>query len=206
MTNANLLLHPVRMRILQTLVGSEPLTTAQLRDRLPDIAPATMYRHIATLTKAEVLEVVSEKRVRGTVERSYQVRQERVLVGEEARKTMTREDHQQAFTTFSAAVMSDFDRYLADDEADPPADNVVYRQGAVWLTDDDFASLVDEIEAAVAARADSTPGEGRTRHIFSYVIVPDAASGKGPGRESGKSGKESDSDGGGDGSSDGDEG
>jgi hypothetical protein len=50
---------------------------------------------------------------------------------------------------------------------------VVYRQGTVWLTDDEFASLVEEMEAAAAARAARTPGDGRNRHIFSFVVVPD---------------------------------
>ncbi|MEK8107241.1 hypothetical protein NKG94_22585 [Micromonospora sp. M12] len=35
-----------------------------------------MYRHIAVLAEAGVLEVVDERRVRGTVERSYRVRQD----------------------------------------------------------------------------------------------------------------------------------
>lgn len=173
MATANLLLHPVRMRILQTLIGSEPLTTAQLRDHLPDIAPATMYRHIATLTRAEVLEVASEKRVRGTTERSYQVRREKALVDEDARTTMNREDHRQAFTAFSGALMADFDRYLARDDAEPATDGVAYRQGAVWLTDEEFTALIEEIQDAVAARADSIPGDGRTRHILSFAVVPD---------------------------------
>lgn len=173
MTNADLLLHPVRLRILQTLLGSEPLTTAQLRERLPDIAPATMYRHIAALVNANVLEVVDEKRVRGTVERSYRVRQDRAVVGEEAREKMTREDHRQAFTTYAAALMTDFDRYLDHADADPPADGVLYQQSVVWLTEEEFTALVEEIQASIAARADKDRGDGLTRHILSLVIVPD---------------------------------
>lgn len=80
MATADLLLHPVRMRILQALFDADPLTTAQLRDRLPDIPAATMYRHIAVLADAGVLEVVDEKRVRGTVERSYRVRKEQAVI------------------------------------------------------------------------------------------------------------------------------
>ncbi|PSK95457.1 helix-turn-helix protein [Murinocardiopsis flavida] len=173
MATANLLLHPVRMRIMQTLLGAEPLTTAQLRERLPDIAPATMYRHIAVLADAEVLEVVGEKRVRGTIERSYQVRQERALVGEDDRTTMTRDDHRQAVTAFSGTLLADFGRYLARDDADPAADGLVYRQGAAWLTSEEFAELVEEFERAVTTRAASTPDDGRTRHIVSFAVVPD---------------------------------
>ncbi|MEV1172618.1 hypothetical protein [Nonomuraea sp. NPDC049784] len=41
------------------------------------------------------------------------------------------------------------------------------------LTNDEFASLIEEIEASVAARTGHEPGDGRTRHILSLVVVPD---------------------------------
>ncbi|RCG13963.1 ArsR family transcriptional regulator [Streptomyces diacarni] len=175
MANANELIHPVRMRILQTLLGADELTTAQLRDRLPDVASATMYRHVAALAQAGVIEVVSERPVRGTVERSYRVRQEQALVDSDTRDAMGTEDHRRAFTVFSAAVMGDFERYLSREDAEPAQENVLYRQGAVWVTDEEFASLVDEIEAAVARRTHTTPGDGRARHLLSLVFVPDKA-------------------------------
>jgi len=178
MATADLLLHPVRMRILQTLFDADPMTTAQLRDRLPDIAPATMYRHIAVLADAGVLAVVDERRVRGTVERSYRVVPEQAVVDPAARAAMTREDHQRAFTTFAASLMTDFARYLASEDADPIADGVVYRQAAVWLTDDEFAAMIEEIERTVLARIGPTGGEGRTRRIVSLVVVPDKPASK----------------------------
>ncbi|MGK4909106.1 helix-turn-helix domain-containing protein [Streptomyces albus] len=175
MATANLLLHPVRMRILQTLVGAGELTTAQLRERLPDVSPATMYRHVATLTKAGIIEVVQERPVRGTVERSYRVRQDEALVDEEARAAMTKEDHRQAVTVFTGALMDGFERYLSRDDADPPREGVLYRQGAVWATPGEFAELVEELEALVARRTAHTPGDGRIRHIISLALVPDKA-------------------------------
>ena len=175
MATANLLLHPVRMRILQTLVGAGELTTAQLRDRLPDVSPASMYRHVATLTQAGILEVVHERRVRGTVERSYRVRQDEALVDEEARTTMTKEDHRQAFTVFTGAMMADFDRYLAREDTEPAREGVLYRQGAVWATPEEFTDLVEELEAVVARHAAHTPGDGRVRHVISLALVPDKA-------------------------------
>lgn len=173
MATPDLLLHPVRMRILQALHGSDPLTTAQLRDRLPDISPATMYRHVAALADAGVLEVVSEKRVRGTVERSYRMRQEHSLVSPAARAAMTHADHRQAFTVFSASLMADFDRYLTHDDADPVTDGVVYRQAVVCLTDDEFAELIEEVQAAIVARVGNAQDGGRTRRLLSLIAIPD---------------------------------
>jgi DNA-binding transcriptional ArsR family regulator len=173
MATADVLLHPIRMRILQTLFETDPLTTAQLRDRLPDIAAATMYRHIAVLADAGVLEVVDEKRVRGTLERSYRVRQEQAVVDPAARAAMTREDHQRGFTTFAASLMADFDRYLTHEDADPNSDGVVYRQAAVWLTEEEFTAMIEEIENTVVARVGNARDDGRTRRIVSLVVVPD---------------------------------
>ncbi|GAA3581268.1 helix-turn-helix domain-containing protein [Amycolatopsis ultiminotia] len=158
---------------MQTLLGAGELTTAQLRERLPDVSAATMYRQVAALTQAEVLEVVRERPVRGTIERSYRVRQEEALVDENARTTMTKDEHRRAFRVFTGALMSDFDRYVSRDDAEPASEGVLYRQGAVALTDEEFADLVEELEAVVARRTATSPGDGRTRHIISFVVVPD---------------------------------
>ncbi|MEV3949888.1 helix-turn-helix domain-containing protein [Streptomyces halstedii] len=178
MATVNLLLHPVRMRVIQTLVGAGELTTAQLRERLPDVSPATMYRHVATLTQAGILEVVHERPVRGTVERSYRVRQDEALVDEEARAGMTKDDHRQAFTVFTGVMMADLDRYLSREDADPAQEGVLYRQGAVWATPEEFSALAEEWEALVARRTGHAPGDGRVRHIISVALVPDKAAGE----------------------------
>ena len=173
MASADLLLHPVRMRIVQAVFGTDPVTTGQLRERLPDVPPATMYRHVAVLVGAGVLEVVEERRVRGTVERSYRVSQEQGRIDPAARAAMTRDDHRRAFTTFAASLMGDFDRYLTHDDVDPHRDGVVYRQAAVWLSDEEFAAMVAEIEHAVVSRVGNTRDGGRTRRVVSLVVVPD---------------------------------
>ncbi|MEU3647339.1 helix-turn-helix domain-containing protein [Lentzea sp. NPDC034063] len=177
MATADLLLHPVRMRILQALFETDPLTTAQLRERLPDIAPATMYRHIAVLAEGGVLEVADERRVRGTVERSYRVRKEEASVDQDARAAMTREDHLRSYSTFAASLMGDFDRYLAHDGADPHADGVLYQQAAVWLTDEEFAAMNAEIQHAVLSRMGGARDGGRRRRVVSLVVVPDEPKG-----------------------------
>jgi hypothetical protein len=90
---------------------------------------------------------------------------------------MTREDHQRAYATFVASLLTDFDRYLASEDADPIGDGVVYRQAAVWLSDDEFAAMIEEIEKAVVTRIGRTGGQGRTRRIVSLVVVPDKHAG-----------------------------
>ncbi|GIJ47855.1 hypothetical protein Val02_47410 [Virgisporangium aliadipatigenens] len=172
MATADLLLHPVRLRIVQTLLDGRPLTTAQLREELPEIPVATMYRQIAVLVDAEVLDVVDERRVRGTVERTYRLRRERVEIDAAARAAMSTEDHRRAFTVFVGGLLGDFDRYLAGEPADPTADGVTYQQAPVYLTDEEYRAMLAEIQASVTARMGHEPGPGRVRRMVSLVSVP----------------------------------
>lgn len=169
MASLDLLLHPVRLRILQAMLDGHPSTTAQLRERLPDIAPATMYRHVAALAAAGVLEVVEERQVRGTVERTYRVHWDRAEI--DGRAAMTPDDHRRAFTAFTGGLLADFDRYLTGEPADPAADGVTYRQAALWLTDEEMAELIDELRTAITARR-TNHQDGRTRRMISVVAMP----------------------------------
>src|ERR1700761_6113480 len=97
MTTADLLLHPVRLRIVQAFLGDRALTTGDLRAELPDVAPATLYRHVARLVDAGVLAVVAERRVRAATERTYVLRVPAATIGPDELEHMSAEDHRQAF-------------------------------------------------------------------------------------------------------------
>ena len=78
LTAVDVLMHPVRMRIMVALAGQQ-LTAQQLMTLLPDIAQATLYRHLSVLTEQQVLEVVEERPVRGTVDEAHARRRQRHL-------------------------------------------------------------------------------------------------------------------------------
>src|SRR6516165_6373611 len=122
MASADLLLHPVRLRIVKAFLGDRALTTSQLAAELSDVPPGSLYRHIAMLTKAGVLQVVAERRVRGAVERTYTMRllAARIQPGEV--RAMTLDEHAHAFTAYIAGLMADFERYLGSAPADPARD------------------------------------------------------------------------------------
>ena len=67
----NTILHPVRMRIMQSLLGGKELTAQEISNRVSDVPQASLYRHLNSLLEAEVLEVVEENKVRGTMEKVY---------------------------------------------------------------------------------------------------------------------------------------
>ncbi|MGY1618563.1 helix-turn-helix domain-containing protein [Geodermatophilus sp. SYSU D00691] len=174
MATADLLLHPVRLRVVQTFLGGRTLTTADLRAELSDVPAATLYRHVGVLAEAGVLEVVGERRVRGATERSYRLVDRAASPSAAELASLSGEEHRNAFGTFVAGVLADFDRYL-DRAGEPPdltRDGVGYRTVALWQTDEEFSSFVLALRALLLERMAAGPGEGRRRRIVHVVQLP----------------------------------
>ncbi len=173
MPTADLLLHPVRMRVVQAFLGDRTLTTGDLREELPDVPSATLYRHVGLLADGGVLAVVGERKVRGAAERSYRLSSESLLRPVDT-AAMGADDHRRAFATFVGMLLGDFDRYLrrAGDRPDLLRDRVGYRQAAVWVTDEEFDAMIAELAAVLRARLDNRPAAGRRRRLISTVNVP----------------------------------
>jgi hypothetical protein len=175
MATADLLLHPVRLRIVQAFLGDRALTTSDLAAELSDIPAASLYRHVARLVDAGVLAVVAERRVRGAVERTYVLRLSAASVGLDEVATMSADEHRQAFMAFVAGLLGDFDRYLAQGDIDLHRDGVSYRLAGLWLDDAEYAELLRELLRVLQPRLANPPRPGRKRRILGTILLPGEA-------------------------------
>ncbi len=171
-SSAELVLHPVRLRIVQAFMGSPPLTTGQLRERLPDVPAATLYRHVATLVAGGLLESVDERQVRGATERTYALRVENASLSAEEAAAVPADEHRRLFMTFVAGLLGDFDRYLDRGDVDLGRDLVGYRQAVMNLSDDELVDLLDELRTVLTPRLALPEGPGRRRRVFTTIVVP----------------------------------
>ena len=172
MASADLLLHPVRLRVVQAFLGDRVLTTADLHELLPDVPTASLYRHVAVLAEAGLLTVVAERRVRGAAERSYRLVVEAASVTPADAAGMTAEDHGRAFTAFVGALLADFGRWLDRGDVDAGRDGVGYSQAALWLDDEEFAEFLAEVRELVGRRMANRPEGARRRRLLSTVLLP----------------------------------
>jgi DNA-binding transcriptional ArsR family regulator len=172
MKASELVLHPVRLRIAQAFLGGRRLTTAELREELTDVAPATLYRQIGVLVDGGLLEVVDERKVRGTFERTYQLREDAASVSADDAREMSEDEHRRGFLTFVAGLLADYDRYLDGKDVDLGRDLVGYRQIALNLTDEETLALVSELREVIAARVALRPGPDRRRRMLTTILVP----------------------------------
>ena len=172
MDTLDLLLHPVRLRIVYALSGRRVRTTADLCTSLPDVPKTTVYRHVGLLAEGGVLEVADEQRVRGAVERHYRLHRDRATLDPGTGARMSREDHRHGFAAAMAALHAEFNAYLDRPGGDPYADRVGYRQGIFWLSEEEIAAMAAEVRAVFAARAGNQPAPGRSPRLISMIQFP----------------------------------
>jgi DNA-binding transcriptional ArsR family regulator len=171
MDTVDLLLHPVRLRIVHAMSGDRTLTTSELCALLPDVSKATVYRQVGLLAEGGLLDVDGEHRVRGAVERRYRLHRERAVIDASTAASATTADHRRVFAVAMATLMAEFGAYL-DRDPDPAADQVGYRQHAIWLSEDERAELIEGLREVIVTKLRNGPGPGRTRHLISPILFP----------------------------------
>lgn len=169
---AKLILHPVRLRIIQTLAG-RALTAGQIAAALPDVAQATLYRHLGTLVKGGVLTIAAEHSVRGTVEKVYALAApDAGHLGAEDAARLAPDEHFRLFTAFLCTLLGDFARYIQTPGADLAADSVGYHQYALYLDDAEMQAFLAELSRLLLPLTQHLPGAGRRRRLLNLILLP----------------------------------
>ncbi len=132
----------------------------------------SLYRHVGLLTSAGLLKVVSERRARGAVERTYtlQVLAARMGPGEISSKKPG--EDRRAFMAFVGGLLDDFDRYLAAGRPDFLRDGVSFGGSRVWLSDAEYREFLHDVRALMQPRLANSATQGRRRRMLSSIFMP----------------------------------
>ncbi len=177
-TKENLLLHPVRMRILLAAAGRQ-VTAQQLADELPDIPQATLYRNINILAAAGILCVVRERRVHNTLEKTYALEPKGAFLTLEDMKNARPEDHIRLFTQFLGQLEGYFVRYIRQGDVDLSRDHLAFQAFPIYLSEAETQSVGRALNDALMPYAKNEPSPERRRYILGVIALPDVAGKKG---------------------------
>lgn len=172
-SKVNFLLHPIRMRIMQCLLGGKELTAQEISQKVTDVPQATLYRHLNKLVEAEILEVVKENRVRGTVEKVYALSNQLQSVTAEEIKKASRQDHLHFFFSFLTNLLGDYEKYLQQKNIDLEKDGVSYRQASLYLSDEELIELLNEIRKTILKAVENEPAPDRKLRKISTIVIPE---------------------------------
>lgn len=161
--------NPVRIQVMQYLQTHGEATTRQISEAITDVPAPTLYRHINTLLREEVLIVKEERKVRGSLERLLAINVEKMA------KTVNSSISETAYQFLMELYMK-FEKYSRKEDADPQKDRFSLRTRVFTLTDKSFDSFMQEI-GEVMEKYQKAEENGKLRSI-SFISAPTEEEGK----------------------------
>lgn len=166
---SDLIVHPVRSRILVLLMGRR-LLTQEIAAMLPDVPKPSLYRHLQKMVEGGVLRVVEERPVRGAAEKLFEVAEG---AGEIPREELnTKAGRQKAFATFIGVLTARFRALLEHERFDPERDGIGSMALPVWLSRSDLPEFNAGLLTYIRGwEREPTPDRGRV--VVSLISFPD---------------------------------
>lgn len=175
MKKVDLILHPVRFRIIQIIDGNS-LTTQEIADEMTDIPKSSIYRQLKILLNGDMIEVAETRLVNGIQEKTYKLSQKPYL-GAGDMAVLSGEEHIHYFTIYIMNVLREFSDYVQRTETekgsiDMLSDRVGYTEVSVYANHAELDVLQGELNAAIMKLMKNEAGNGRSRHKFAIITHP----------------------------------
>ena len=133
------MLNTVRMRIIQETAKYENITASKLCEKISDVPRTTLYRHINILLDCNLLTVVYEKKIRGSLERTL------ALNVAEIKKHNTIENASQNALSFLMGKYSALHSYFTGENPDPGKDKIFLNNTVMMMDDGEFDQFLSEL-------------------------------------------------------------
>lgn len=162
----DIIMNPTRNRIIQYLVTHKQATTSEIAVQLRDVSKATLYRHISILEKNRVLLVIEEHKIRGTIEKVYTLNQELINRTGNAINAKTN------IWNMALNLYRDFDVYFSKPDAKPIADRILFDSVSLTLSDEEFDSLMAEVQDIIDRYSDIAPVKQSRNRKLTIISSP----------------------------------
>ncbi|PYZ93903.1 transcriptional regulator [Salipaludibacillus keqinensis] len=169
-SKADAILHPIRMKILQAL-ARQSMTVQEMVEYLETVPQATLYRHLNMLKKHDIVHIMEEKQVRGTVEKRYTLNEESAIMSGDEAEQISKDDHIRYFMTYFAMILKQFEEYL-DGDVNFEDDGFGYHQLDLYLNDEEYRKFILEYRELLQKYSQQSSLNDRKRTL-STVLIPE---------------------------------
>ncbi|HBG0717236.1 helix-turn-helix domain-containing protein [Clostridioides difficile] len=164
---AKLILNPARLRILQYIRLHGSARTSDIVKYLNDIPRATVYHHVKILEENNMIEVIKENRVRGTIEKVYALK--------EYTTSMEGETFVALSTAFYVGLMQEMNEYFSRKEQDHKKDNVFFSSALLYISDNEYENLLKSIADLLKPYIEQKPKSNLKLRKLSIISSPPVA-------------------------------
>lgn len=169
---AEVIMNPVRQRIAQYLLLHETGTVNEISAALNDVPKPSLYRHMNVLRNAGCIEVVSEKVVRGAVERTYRIVAQPV-------ENPSQEQIASLIQGILGSTVAAFSNYFAQNDANPQRDMLSVSSSVLMMSDTEMMEFLQLIGDVMGKYINNAPKADRKPRNIMFISCPVAMKGEG---------------------------
>lgn len=150
MTNkADILLHPVRMKIIRTLLAhnEEGFSPLEMTQKIQDVSQATLYRHIQKLADAEIIRIVKSEKKRAVTENYYTVNMQEVQLDPKEWNTYSIEEKLNYYSYYQFSLLNQYQTYLNKIESENMIDLSTLSMIDLNLDNHTLKNFQDDLQA-----------------------------------------------------------
>ncbi|MDJ0700293.1 MAG: helix-turn-helix domain-containing protein [Woeseiaceae bacterium] len=152
------LAHPLRLRILETLVASEPMTTKQVAEKLGE-KPTRLYHHVDKLEKVGLIRLTHTRQIRGATEKYYEAVARSFAAGAELFSDESTEEQESALVPMIRTVFDNTTNELMRLVASNSSANLIEEEGIMsYLEMHLTQAQVDELQQKLKDVLDHVQG------------------------------------------------
>lgn len=147
-SKAEVLMNPVRMKIVQVLMRNKEagLTPLEMVKIIEDVSQATLYRHIQVLLDADVIRIAKEQKVRGVSEKFYTLNENELRLDPDEWNKSSKEEKLNYISYYQLLLFSQYQSYLSEvEEKDTAEDRATFSFVELKLSDDTFTDFQKEL-------------------------------------------------------------
>jgi len=166
------LTNPTRARLFFAIHENEQLTAKQLMEKFPDITQPTLYRHLKAMLKDGILQIASEKQVRGMVEKTYAIHQD---MGADISRIVEENDGEgflQLFIQYITNITGEFAAYAKCENIDIIQDMPAFSVAPIYASREELIDALTKISEIILPLVANEPTPERQLRNFCIITTP----------------------------------
>ncbi|MGN1045446.1 MAG: hypothetical protein ACI4Q9_05770 [Candidatus Methanomethylophilaceae archaeon] len=163
--------NPAKLNILVFLKRNGPVTAKQMLSDGIGIPQTTLYRLLNNLESIGAISVVSETKVRGTIEKTYYLSEKLKDFDKRIAFNNDLEEYCSSFAIFVMNLYNEFKDYTKKEGANIIADGPFFCALPIYATAEEIVGLADSIRELVMPYT-SRKSEEQGLHTFATVFTP----------------------------------
>ncbi|MBY2475583.1 hypothetical protein KWV16_01735 [Clostridioides difficile] len=164
--------NPTKCKLLLEIFSNNRTTAKQLGEKFQDISKATLYRYLNKMLEDDIIKVIEENKIRGTVEKVYAMKLD---IADDVKNIINENSgdaYAQLFTQYMMVFLKEFYEYAEKGEKDILKDGSGFSVCPVYASVDEIVEANEKIASILEPLKNNLHGEGRRLHSVGLIITP----------------------------------